>query len=130
MADSSDDDSRRARRAEYMRGWNKRNPGYNAANVQQWRARYPGRRKPESRTTDGKSTYKELREVVLRALADRDGGWKCRWCKEEFPMSKLHPDHIIAVREGGEHTLDNLCLACRPCNNRRGIETRRKLHGY
>ena len=32
-------------------------------------------------------------------------------------------DHIIPVAKGGNTTFANLCLACRPCNQFKGILT-------
>jgi hypothetical protein len=35
----------------------------------------------------------------------------------------LEVDHIIPLSAGGETCLENLCLACAPCNRRKGVRT-------
>ena len=62
----------------------------------------------------------ELRRQV--AQRDRD---RCSYCQTSeansgIPMSI---DHIIPVAEGGPTTLENLCLACRRCNEFKGKRT-------
>lgn len=50
---------------------------------------------------------------VQRAVKDRDGE-KCRYCgSTEGPF---HLDHVVPWSRGGEHTIDNLVVACQPCN--------------
>lgn len=44
----------------------------------------------------------------------------CQYCKQEFPTSKLQFDHIVPLARGGAHSKDNLCAACKPCNNSKG----------
>lgn len=88
-----------------------------------------GKRKPESRTSNGNSLFKEYREVVLNALADRDG-WRCWMCEAVTDLKTSQPDHVISPLEGGTHTLANLKIACRGCNQRRGLEVRKRRHGY
>lgn len=63
------------------------------------------------------------------ALADRQGGWYCFYCKrkliipqysssQEEHQHALWPqiEHKIPTCRGGTDTLDNLTLACRSCN--------------
>lgn len=56
----------------------------------------------------------------IRRLIDRDGP-HCVWCG--LRMTERHrwasADHIIPRSEDGSLFLDNLVLACRPCNNQR-----------
>jgi hypothetical protein len=59
------------------------------------------------------------RRKMLR-LAARDGE-HCVWCST--PLGHLSPqatvDHVRCRSHGGGDALDNLVLACAPCNNRR-----------
>ena len=76
---------------------------------------------------------------VRHKLARRDGGWVCHWCKEELrchicePASHLPAatlEHITRLADGGARwALDNLTLACAPCNNHRHEVPRRRKHG-
>lgn len=53
-------------------------------------------------------------------LYDRQRG-KCAYCANAFPIQRLTIDHVKRKREGGGSTLDNLVLACPPCNTRREL---------
>lgn len=62
----------------------------------------------------------ELRRQITTRDCDR-----CTYCQTSqansgIPMSI---DHIIPVAEGGPTTLENLCLACRSCNEAKGKRT-------
>lgn len=53
-------------------------------------------------------------------LYDKQAG-KCAYCSNTFPIQRLTFDHVIRKREGGRATIDNLVLACPPCNTRREL---------
>jgi 5-methylcytosine-specific restriction endonuclease McrA len=59
------------------------------------------------------------RRRMLR-LVERDGG-HCVWCSTPLTHTSLHAtvDHIHCRSHGGGDALDNLVLACVPCNNKR-----------
>lgn len=123
---------KRAEHAAYMREWYGKKPGYNSANVQRWREKrkLQGlKRKPEQRTSRSSSVFKEYREAILNALADRDG-WRCWVCHETVSLETCSPDHVVSPLEGGAHTLANLKIACKRCNTLRGLEVRKRRHGY
>lgn len=56
----------------------------------------------------------------VRALLLRDGDG-CRYCHKTFPQ--YHVDHVIPRSRGGPDKLDNLVLACPPCNMAKGART-------
>jgi len=64
----------------------------------------------------------------LRALIARDGS-ACAYCTTRTATSI---DHIVPRSRGGEHTWENTCAACRPCNSRKAdrtpAEARMTLH--
>lgn len=63
--------------------------------------------------------------VKLRSqVAARDQN-RCAYCQTSEANSGLPMtiDHIIPVAEGGSTTLENLCLACRSCNEAKGKRT-------
>lgn len=65
----------------------------------------------------------EKTEVIhLSVLADRDG-WICHLCKELVQKDSWSMDHLIPLSLGGNHTYDNVALAHRLCNVRRGNKT-------
>lgn len=64
----------------------------------------------------------EVREYLLEKF-----GRKCCYCgKENVP---LEVEHIIPKSRGGTDRIDNLCLACRDCNQRKGNKTAEEF-GY
>ena len=64
----------------------------------------------------------EVREYLLEKF-----GRKCCYCgKENVP---LEVEHIIPKSRGGTDRIDNLCLACRDCNQRKGNQTAEEF-GY
>ena len=52
-------------------------------------------------------------------LIERDGG-RCVWCSRKITDSNYSADHIITQFEGGSWAQENLVLACKHCNSRRG----------
>ena len=57
------------------------------------------------------------------ALAERDGGWFCRYCGLLLSRDTAHLDRVVPGVQGGEYTLDNCVLACPPCNRRKSGRT-------
>lgn len=56
-----------------------------------------------------------------RQAVDRDGG-KCRYCGIEVGIN-FHLDHVKPRAYGGQTTLDNLVVACAPCNLKKSGRT-------
>lgn len=53
---------------------------------------------------------------------------KCHWCKRQMNHRHLDPlsatlDHVIPRADGGMGILENLVVACKECNERRGRES-------
>lgn len=44
----------------------------------------------------------------------------CFWCGNLLPENQLTIDHLKPKSLGGSNNLENLRLACFPCNNSRG----------
>lgn len=64
----------------------------------------------------------EIREYLLEKF-----GRKCCYCgKENIP---LEIEHIIPKSRGGTNRIDNLCLACHECNQKKGNMTAEEF-GY
>ena len=47
-------------------------------------------------------------------------GSRCWWCECCLPKKELTLDHLKPKSRGGSNSLENLRLACFPCNNFRG----------
>jgi hypothetical protein len=57
--------------------------------------------------------------VTLDALIERDGT-VCVWCGREPWRRDLTAEHLMPRSRGGRTSPENLTVACRPCNKRRG----------
>ncbi len=85
-----------------VRGWLK----YNPSRAQVLRAR---------EIAAERALVSPLRNTVLA----RDGG-KCRYCG--CTPKNVHIDHVKPVSRGGRSVLDNLVVACAPCNLAKGAK--------
>ncbi len=47
-------------------------------------------------------------------------GWRCTYCGRRVTRSSRHIDHSCSRANGGTNHLNNLRLACRPCNLSKG----------
>jgi hypothetical protein len=54
----------------------------------------------------------------LRGKVFRRDGYLCAYCKDEDGPFEI--DHIVPVTRGGSNELENLCVACKPCNSSKG----------
>lgn len=56
-----------------------------------------------------------------RQLVERYGyESRCFWCGKLLPIEQLTLDHLLPISRGGSNNLENLRLACLPCNQGRG----------
>lgn len=46
--------------------------------------------------------------------------YRCQYCGEVFPESKLNLDHVIPRDRGGRTSWENLVTSCIECNSRKG----------
>jgi 5-methylcytosine-specific restriction endonuclease McrA len=49
--------------------------------------------------------------------------FRCQYCGEKKPASKLTLDHILPRSRGGDNSPVNIVTACVPCNNRKSDRT-------
>ncbi|GJL56069.1 MAG: hypothetical protein NPIRA02_32010 [Nitrospirales bacterium] len=47
----------------------------------------------------------------------------CHYCRQTFPASELTMDHKIPLARKGKSTRGNVVPACRPCNQRKQLDT-------
>jgi hypothetical protein len=57
--------------------------------------------------------------MMLQTLIERDGP-ACVWCGRAPWRTDLTADHIVPRSRGGRTSPENLTVACRECNKRRG----------
>ena len=67
-----------------------------------------------------RSHVKRTMPVFKRSLfakAAREGREPaCAWCGAPLASEEATVDHVVALADGGAHQLDNVVLACGPCN--------------
>lgn len=63
--------------------------------------------------------YSRKRRRRKKKVYERDNGC-CFWCRKPLPLKGSTVDHIIPESVGGDNSVGNLVLACRPCNQARG----------
>lgn len=70
--------------------------------------------------------YRRLRKkrigVALRRLVVQRDGFACRYCGSACFVD-LTLEHVVPVSRGGASAFDNLVVACRWCNVRKGNKT-------
>ncbi len=47
----------------------------------------------------------------------------CYWCSRSLSPKSCHSDHIIPLAKGGAHSIENLCISCKPCNSGKSAST-------
>jgi 5-methylcytosine-specific restriction endonuclease McrA len=57
--------------------------------------------------------------LSVEELIERDGP-ACVWCGRELWRRDLTVEHVVPRSRGGHTTPDNVLVACRACNKRRG----------
>jgi len=77
--------------------------------VKQRRKRDPGFRDKRLRKIPGRHTRDEL----MARYQEQQG--RCFWCRQPLPAG-YHRDHVIPISKGGTNGIDNIVLACPPCN--------------
>lgn len=80
----------------------------------------------KNRLRRGKARPKVVRPITMLELGVRDG-WRCHLCRKRVNRRLFSPhpmsptaDHLIPVKDGGSDDAENLRLAHRVCNTRRG----------
>ena len=59
------------------------------------------------------------RRPTKKLLWVRDEG-KCQYCSKKVTVSNATIDHVIPKSRGGDHTWENLVIACAKCNGKKG----------
>ena len=105
----ADPEIRKKRQIRYRR-WHQSPAG------KEWSRRKEARRRLQKRGVN-------LSESKL--VADWEYIWKkrkkvrCYWCGKQFKPKQCSTDHIIALINGGKHSLTNVCISCNSCNFRK-----------
>lgn len=49
--------------------------------------------------------------------------FRCQYCGDKLPMSKLNYDHVIPRSKGGPTVWENIVTSCYPCNDKKADRT-------
>lgn len=69
----------------------------------------------------------QRREPIPRYLREKviaRDGLTCAYCSRSLEPSEVTIDHRVSVFNDGATQLDNLTIACRPCNSFKGAQNR------
>jgi hypothetical protein len=69
---------------------------------------------------------RSLRQSDRDYISFRDG-WRCTYCDRRVNPRTRHIDHSVSVANGGTDHLNNLRLACAPCNLLKGALNAREF---
>ena len=69
---------------------------------------------------------RSLRASDKDYISYRDG-WRCTYCDRRVNRRTRHIDHSVSVANGGTDHLNNLRLACAPCNLLKGALNSREF---
>ncbi len=70
-------------------------------------------------TTPESYTESEAPEAMKQQVKVRDG-WRCLCCGSD-DKKYLQVDHVVSIRHGGRHELENLQTLCKRCNSAKGV---------
>lgn len=125
-----------ARNVEKLKEYRRRNSEHRAAKAREWNAEHKEHRRAYMAEYQKKNPEKFLEENMRRrariygtsTIGDRKAivAWmkewrskdsvECNWCHGSFRGVDCHADHVIPLKSGGPHTLENLVVSCASCN--------------
>lgn len=100
----------RERRRTYIREWKRRNPGAVASHEMSRRAIKQWSEEDDDRIN------------AIYALARSDESVACYLCGRLTTSAERHVDHMRPLSRGGLHIADNLGIACKECNLKKGAK--------
>jgi len=83
-----------------------------------WREANPEKRREYKRQHRARKLKATVENVDGTFIYERDR-YACVYCNSPFNLSL---DHVVALGSGGEHSYDNLVMACRGCNSSKGTQ--------
>jgi 5-methylcytosine-specific restriction endonuclease McrA len=59
--------------------------------------------------------------LPLALIRDRilESAGQCEWCGDNLVGKDFELDHVVSLRQGGQHQANNLVVACPDCNRRK-----------
>lgn len=100
------------RRARYAA-----NPEYERSVARAWLLAHPEKHRAASRTRRARKANAPINDFTAAQWKDMQVAYdhRCGYCGKRA-KGHLTQDHILALSQGGSHTLHNIVPACRDCN--------------
>lgn len=113
----------REQKREYDREYLRRNRDRATRKAAEWNRRNRDKRKAITRSYEARRRQQTEGGVSTADLAKWTAAQKkvCYWCGTRCPKG-FHVDHYHPLSKGGRHELDNLVVACGPCNLRKNAK--------
>ncbi len=121
-----------ARMRALSKSWRKTHPPseIQRENEAQYRKRYRKVKKEIVRSNQDAYRARKLNTTFsgLKTIVQWQKRWRsadenrCYWCMNIIPTSICQADHIFSLAKGGPHSIENLCISCRKCNQRRSAK--------
>jgi len=112
---------------EYRRRrWAGMTPEMRAADYAKWRVSHA---EAAQRIRARRVHAPQIDHIDRLAIIERDGGI-CYLCGARPSGKQISLDHVTPLSRGGSHTADNLKVACRRCNTRKGKRLLSELPWY
>jgi 5-methylcytosine-specific restriction endonuclease McrA len=89
-----------------------------------WTARHKD--KIIARNASRRSNREPMDPAIVKEVFKRDN-YICQYCGSK---NNLSIDHKIPLARGGSHDIDNLCIACKPCNSSKNTKTPEEFTAY
>lgn len=116
------------RKMELQRRRRIEDPEKNREMQRKWEKNNPAKRK----------MYKAIRRaregvrsepIDYDLIYERDNGI-CYLCGEPLTREEMHGDHVVSLKNGGTHTMDNIRATHGSCNQRKGAKWLHELSWY
>ena len=107
--------------------WCARNREKSRAIKAAWKARNPDRVRMDVQ----KRYARKCRATVgdTEVILAWEKSWRskklvtCYWCSKKISGKTAQSDHINALTKGGTHSVENLCISCSTCNQRKNAKS-------
>lgn len=88
--------------------WRDKNKAYNALRMGKYRVNRRSLERAASVNLESINSW-------VKSVRSRDVNF-CYYCEEQVALNSLHFDHVIPISKGGQHSVENLCVSCKKCN--------------
>lgn len=93
-----------------------------------WRRRNPDKMKMYKVVRRAREGV-DIEEINYDLVYERDNGI-CYLCGEPLTREEMHGDHVVSLKNGGTHTMDNIRATHGSCNQRKGAKWLHELSWY